>query len=74
MEECPICLDNLKTDIVVLHCFHKFHTKCIIKCKRYSQQCPMCRNPIITAARVNCIIKDNVVSYKQYGCRECAIL
>lgn len=74
MEECPICLVNLKTDIVVLQCFHKFHTKCIIKCKRYSQQCPICRLPIITAGRVNFILRRNIGFYVPYNSKSCTIL
>ena len=74
MEECVICLTNLKTDIVVLHCFHKFHLKCMIKSKRYSQQCPICRLPAITAGRVNFKMKNDIGFYDPYKAKCCTIL
>ena len=74
MEECAICLDPLKTDLVVLHCFHKFHTKCIIKNKKYSHQCPICRNPMITISRVDYVVKNGVGFYEPHIHKTCNIL
>ena len=44
-EECVICLEDLKENIVILNCKHIYHYSCIqqwfFKKKRLS--CPMCR-------------------------------
>ena len=45
-EDCPICLNNLKTeeDIVELQCCKKaIHVTCYIKCMEQKKECPMCR-------------------------------
>ena len=63
MEECCICLESLKTDIAVLKCFHKFHTKCIHISYRYSQECPLCREQIYRIARVDHIEQEGSLVY-----------
>lgn len=39
-EICPICLDPIKEDEMILPCKHIFHAKCMAKWKK---QCPSCR-------------------------------
>jgi hypothetical protein len=73
MEECCICLEPLKTDIAVLKCLHKFHTKCLYKCYRYSHECPLCREEIHNMARVDHIELEGSLVYvehipKKRGC------
>ena len=63
MEECCICLEPLKTDIAILKCFHKFHTKCLYKCYRYSQECPLCREDIYAVARADLVEDDGKFVY-----------
>lgn len=41
MDECAICLGNLTSDIEILPCKHKFHSRCIKKI--HSNKCPLCR-------------------------------
>ena len=48
MDECTICLEIMKTDLVMLTCHHKFHTTCIkdyIKSIPFDviPKCPICR-------------------------------
>ena len=43
--ECPICQENLTTEIHSLECGHKFHSECIISWFRSgSNTCPCCRD------------------------------
>lgn len=45
---CPICLDDLSTDVLTVSCSHTFHDKCIKAwCEKSSNQsCPLCRTEI----------------------------
>lgn len=66
MEECVICLEIMKTDIILLNCLHKFHTLCILKYKNsYNcSLCPICRQDAIFMTRCNLREnKDGSVSY-----------
>lgn len=48
LDECPICLDNLSSNVSIeLLCKHKFHKSCINTHMEYKLECPMCRNKII---------------------------
>jgi hypothetical protein len=43
-EDCPVCLDSLKTQkSVETDCGHKYHVECINKAFETSIRCPMCR-------------------------------
>lgn len=46
-DNCPICLDTLKTrDLTTLPCGHTFHAKCIMtNVLQNRSHCPMCRQP-----------------------------
>ena len=48
MEECSICLDDLKYEIAVLSCNHIFHYKCIACWQTRNKNniliCPLCNN------------------------------
>ena len=63
MEECCICLDDLETDIVVLNCLHKFHYKCLLTSRRYTQECPLCRSFINIIGHVDSgyDVKGNII-------------
>ena len=44
MDECPICLEELSGAVTTVGCCKKqFHTECILKCRQYNNECPMCR-------------------------------
>lgn len=44
-EECIICLEDLKNNIVVLNCNHRYHYVCIQSwfLKKNTLKCPLCR-------------------------------
>ena len=67
MIECPICLGNMKTDITLLGCLHKYHTLCILEYRKRSDifLCPMCRSEGEFLTRCNLKYNpDGSVSYK----------
>eukprot|EP00918_Siedleckia_nematoides_P095330 GHVU01209291.1.p1 GENE.GHVU01209291.1~~GHVU01209291.1.p1 ORF type:complete len:198 (+),score=18.96 GHVU01209291.1:24-596(+) len=41
--ECPICLESVWTDQVVLSCQHVFHRDCVSGTR--NRKCPLCRTP-----------------------------
>ena len=44
MDECPICLEELREDIVTMNCCRqKMHHKCAIPWMSHHMSCPMCR-------------------------------
>ncbi len=43
-DECPICLDSIINDELILSCSHKAHKKCISEMIKL--ECPLCRAPI----------------------------
>lgn len=45
MDDCSICLDELKNNKVVLNCKHSFHLECLLKLEK--RNCPLCREEII---------------------------
>ena len=48
-EDCPICLDSLKTQKTVkTDCDHHFHETCMTKSLETSTKCPMCRKDLDT--------------------------
>ena len=49
---CPICLDDLKTDICRNICGHVYHCNCISYWVNKSDACPICRAPL-DLVRVN---------------------
>jgi len=49
INNCSICLENIKSDIEFLPCIHAFHSECInelIKNNSLNPICPVCRIPI----------------------------
>lgn len=49
MESCSICLEACTDAAHTLTCGHTFHTQCIVRWLRASNQCPVCRdNPHAT--------------------------
>ena len=44
-DECVICLEDLKENIVVLNCKHRYHYQCMQQwfLKKGRLSCPMCR-------------------------------
>lgn len=42
MDECPICYE-LKPQASLNPCNHKFCAKCLMKCLKWGQTCPICR-------------------------------
>ena len=40
---CPICYEDIKGDLCVSFCGHKFHNDCILKWQKYKNTCPLCR-------------------------------
>ena len=53
LPECSICLSKINTNkkFTIINCKHSFHVKCIGRWKRTSNECPMCRGPIISRLR-----------------------
>ena len=53
LPECSICLSKIKNDkkFTIINCKHSFHIKCISRWKRTSNECPMCRGPIVSTLR-----------------------
>lgn len=69
MEDCAICLEPMKTDIVLLRCLHKFHTECILhsRVNHNNFGCPICRRNAEFLTRCN--IKKNTdgsISYTPF--------
>lgn len=46
VESCAICLGDLRKDVRVLPCAHKFHRREINKWLRAHGDCPTCRTPV----------------------------
>lgn len=46
--ECPICLEDLNTEVVELKCHHLFHLNCIQNWSKKNKllTCPMCRKNV----------------------------
>ena len=44
--ECPICLELIKTDGVLLKCEHAYHSECLTKWLLINNSCAFCRNTI----------------------------
>ncbi|ETL90206.1 hypothetical protein L917_11047, partial [Phytophthora nicotianae] len=42
-QECHICLEELRSDLVAAPCGHVFHHACIIQALQVNKQCPICR-------------------------------
>ena len=40
---CPICLNELTSDLMTTVCGHVFHSQCILKCFETNSVCPNCR-------------------------------
>ena len=41
--ECPVCLESLDDNALVLPCCHGFHRPCIERWLRVKAECPVCR-------------------------------
>ena len=67
-DECVICLEDLKENIVILNCKHRYHYSCIqkwfFKIERLS--CPMCRGEaeIINILNETHQVKTNIPKFK----------
>ena len=46
MEECAICLNEIKGVYKKTKCNHIFHEECIVKWYKVSHRCPLCRNSV----------------------------
>ena len=55
--ECCICIQNLKTDIIKLNCNHCFHGKCIESWQKRNNHCPLCRTFIVKVTKVYSIFE-----------------
>lgn len=42
-QECHICLEELRQDLVACPCGHVFHHACILQALQVNTQCPICR-------------------------------
>ena len=53
LPECSICLLKIKDNKIykIKNCQHSFHKKCINKWKKTSNECPLCRGPIVSELR-----------------------
>ena len=49
--ECCICIQDLKTDIIKLNCNHCFHGKCIESWQQRNNHCPLCRTFIVKVTK-----------------------
>jgi hypothetical protein len=45
-DDCAICREILKTNLVQLGCSHVYHQNCIMPWKNAKNTCPQCVNPI----------------------------
>lgn len=45
--ECPICLESERT-MISTPCGHKFHTNCLMEWLKSHDNCPVCRNSLVT--------------------------
>ena len=41
--ECPICLENLDSNIVALPCAHIYHDTCVQRWSQKRRSCPICQ-------------------------------
>jgi DNA-directed RNA polymerase subunit RPC12/RpoP len=51
MDECPICMENIKEqeDVLITKCKHKFHASCLLQnTKTNGYKCPNCRSPLLS--------------------------
>jgi len=53
LPECSICLSRIKENKIyrIKNCKHSFHKKCINRWKKTSNECPLCRGPIVSELR-----------------------
>jgi len=42
-DDCPICLEKIRTDLVTKKCGHSYHLACLNMLKKYSNKCAICR-------------------------------
>ena len=72
MEECCICLDPLKNDIVIFRCLHKIHYRCFQEWSKRSSLCPICRKEMFIITRADAAMDGDTTVYtprsKQQGC------
>jgi hypothetical protein len=45
--ECPICMDEINTDVLITNCGHHFCQKCMDVWLNKNNTCPICRNIIL---------------------------
>jgi hypothetical protein len=46
MITCPVCLDDITSQLFIPFCLHVFHEDCIMKCLKRDIRCPICRREI----------------------------
>ena len=46
MDNCPICLQEIKIKEIDTNCQHNYHQKCLDKWLRKSKECPICRRVV----------------------------
>lgn len=69
-EFCPICLDELKRNVVTLACGHKIHGECLRLMGKHEtiiRFCPMCRKSLLIRRRY-CFCLYRNEKYQDTGC------
>lgn len=47
MEECIICMEDIKNEFFITHCGHTFHNDCMKEWTIVKKNCPMCRTIVM---------------------------
>ena len=54
--ECAICLNVITRDkLTIEQCSHVFHSECLVKWKKYNENCPMCRTDLDVGPDLFCM-------------------
>ena len=67
--KCSICLEEKKSEKIILKCGHSFHKKCIhkwFKTDSLNLSCPLCRRKNSSVFNKDISIIDNIKNYKIY--------
>lgn len=60
IQECIICLEPLKKDLVILECKHMYCVNCSLKHFKRKTNCPLCQKEIINKHELNNLYDENV--------------